>query len=95
MRKEERLTTNSQFATVFKEGRYWANDLMTIKAVPNGRELRRFGFTTSRKTGPAVTRNRIKRILREAVRQNPVKPGWDIVIIARKETCRQLRGSWY
>lgn len=86
MRKEERLTRNSQFATVFKEGRYWANDLMTIKAVPNGLELSRFGLTASRKTGPAVTRNRIKRILREAVRKNPVEPGWDIVIIARKET---------
>ena len=30
-----------------------------------------------------MVRNRVKRRLREIVRQTPLKPGWDIVIIAR------------
>ncbi len=85
MRKEERLTRSSQFAAVFKEGKYWANDFMVIKAKSNGLEQSRFGFVTSKKVGNAVIRNRVRRLLREAVRLNPVKSGWDIVIIARKE----------
>ena len=86
MRKEERLTRSSQFAAVFKEGKYWANDFMVIKAMPNGLEQSRFGFVTSKKVGNAVVRNRVRRLLREAVRLNPVETGWDIVIIARKES---------
>lgn len=36
--------------------------------------------------GKAVTRNRAKRLLREAVRVrlDAIQPGWDIVLIARR-----------
>jgi ribonuclease P protein component len=47
----------------------------------------RFGITVSRKTGNAVTRNRIKRRIREILRQNRrnVIAGQDIVVIATRE----------
>ena len=38
-----------------------------------------------KRTGNAVTRNRTKRRLREAVREVPVQGGWDVVIIARQD----------
>lgn len=47
----------------------------------------RVGFTVTRKTGNAVVRNRIKRRLREAVRQVPLSAsvaGHDVVFIARR-----------
>ena len=84
MGKEERLTKSSQFAAVFKEGKFWADDLMVVKAMPNGQEVSRFGIVASKKIGNAVVRNRAKRLLREAVRLNSIVPGWDIVVIARK-----------
>lgn len=49
----------------------------------------RFGLTASRKVGKAVQRNRARRRLREAARRVlPVRgrPGWDYVLIARRET---------
>jgi len=59
------------------------NSLVVMKALPNGFSLTRCGFTVSRHVGKAVTRNRVKRLLREILRLTPVEPGWDIVFIAR------------
>lgn len=48
----------------------------------------RVGFTVTKKQGNAVERNRMKRRLREAVRQSgkfAMKNGHDYVIVARRE----------
>lgn len=48
----------------------------------------RVGFTVTKKQGNAVERNRMKRRLREAVRQSAqfaMKDGHDYVIVARRE----------
>jgi len=54
-----------------------------MKAMPNGSSLSRYGFSVTRKVGKAVQRNRLKRLLREIMRLQPLKAGWDIVFIAR------------
>lgn len=46
----------------------------------------RVGFTTSRKVGNAVTRNRARRRLRELIRlhlPHVMQPGYDLVLIGR------------
>jgi ribonuclease P protein component len=54
-----------------------------MKAAPNGLSLSRYGFSVTKKVGKAVQRNRVKRLLREIMRVQSLKPGWDIVFIAR------------
>ncbi len=53
--------------------------------MPGRLDLMRLGLAVSKKTGSAVTRNRIKRRLREAVRrQLTVRPlKYDVVMVAR------------
>jgi ribonuclease P protein component len=68
---------------VYRQGKVWVTSLLVIKAMPNGLNLSRYGFSVTKKVGKAVQRNQVKRLLREIMRLQSLKPGWDIVIIAR------------
>jgi ribonuclease P protein component len=85
MGEKERLRKNSQFAAVYEHGRTWANEFVVLRTLPNGLEWNRYGFVAGKRIGKAVVRNRVKRLLREAVRAAPTKTGWDVVCIARSQ----------
>jgi ribonuclease P protein component len=77
------LRKNSQFDTVYSQGKTWAGDLIVLKVLPNGLDWNRYGFVAGKRLGKAVIRNRVKRLLREVVRATPMSQGWDAVFIAR------------
>ena len=62
-----------------------ADSCMVLYARRNREGKNRVGFTVSKKLGHAVVRNRTRRRLREVYRLNEsaLKPGYDIVIVAR------------
>ncbi len=89
----ERLKKRAEFLRVAGVRRKWATPGMVLQAaydpscVDAGRL--RVGFTATKKTGNAVVRNRIKRRLRaiaDELLPLHAKPGWDYVLIGRKET---------
>ncbi len=80
---EEYLTRPAQYALVYRKGSSWTSSSVVMKALPNGLTLSRCGISVSKRVGKAVTRNRVKRLLREILRLTPIKPGWDVVFIAR------------
>ena len=83
MKGNQYLTRTAQYRLVYNKGGSWLDRLLVLRALPNGLEYSRYGLTVSRRLGTAVERNRVKRRLREILRQLPLKPGWDLVFIAR------------
>ena len=86
MNRRFRLTKSTNFKRVRRYGKSHAHPLIVLIALPNQDEVTRFGVAAGRSVGNAVQRNHAKRLLRHATQQvlPIVKPGWDIVLIARR-----------
>lgn len=86
MQRHFRLRDRRDFDRLRQQGRVYTGSGLRLGVLPNGLDHNRYGFVTSKNLGKAVVRNRARRLLREAVRQlHPhLKPGWDVVLVARK-----------
>ena len=100
MKRQLRLKRRASFAYVFRKGeRTGAPDLTLLSA--RSREGLKIGLSVSKKVGGAVVRNRVKRLLREAIRplEGSIFKGCMYVIVAHPslagkpydEVCRQVR----
>lgn len=83
------LRQAARFQAVRAQGRWWTHRLLAVGLLANGLEISRCGFSVGKRLGNAVVRNRVRRRLREAVRQQwqDVAPGWDVVFAAREPLC--------
>lgn len=86
MEKRHRIRKNIEFQSVYKLGKSYGNRNLVLYIKKNNLDYTRIGFTITKKIGNAVTRNRIRRMLREICRLNfhKIKPGYDLIFISKK-----------
>ncbi|KMY55916.1 MULTISPECIES: ribonuclease P protein component [Bacillaceae] len=87
MKKTFRIKKDSEFQSVFKGGKSFANRQFVVYMYKNELNVPfRIGLSVSKKVGNAVTRNRIKRYVRQSFTElkAEILPGHDFIVIARK-----------
>ena len=83
-----RLRPRGEFERIRQNGRSWPHRFFVLIVLPRTdrqEALPRIGVAAGKKLGDAVTRNRFKRKLREAIRQvyPNIPSGVDAILIAR------------
>ena len=85
-RKRGRLTRSGDFDRVYRDGSSRANRHLVVYTFPTEAGVEpRLGISVNRKVGKAVTRNKVKRTLREAfwALGQELPTGHDFVLVAR------------
>ena len=86
MNKRQRIKKNEEFQKVFKKGKSFANRQFVIYCLKKDDQTAfRIGLSVGKKVGKAVTRNQIKRYIRQTFLElkDGVRQDMDYVIIAR------------
>ena len=85
MERRHRLRKSAEFQRVRALKQSWAHPLLVLYIAPNNLDVTRVGISVTKRLGKAVARNRVKRLIREAVRGflPNVAPGRDLVFVAR------------
>jgi ribonuclease P protein component len=83
--RKYRLRSRADFQRVYDAESFAADQCLVVRGCANGLDYSRLGLSVSRKVGPAVLRNRWKRLIREAFRRtrDQTAPGLDLIVRPR------------
>jgi ribonuclease P protein component len=81
------LRRKADFDSLGRRGSVRSTRLLVLRSLRTDRPETRIGLSTPRSLGGAVQRNRVRRRLRELIRERieDVGAGWDLLLIARPE----------
>lgn len=87
--KSARLTKRPQYLAMNRDSLRWVSPHFIFLWKRNQLPHSRLGITVTKRVAPAVGRNRVKRLVREAFRLAPASgtpcpPGVDLVVIAKR-----------
>jgi ribonuclease P protein component len=84
-RRTQRIRRRAQFQQIYEHGTRVSGRYYTLFIRPNSLAVGRLGVAATRKLGGAVVRNRAKRLVREVFRRSGIAPGFDIIVVPRRE----------
>jgi ribonuclease P protein component len=84
-RRAERIRRRAEYQQVYEHGVRAHGRYSTLFILPNNLPIGRLGIAATRKLGGAVVRNRAKRLVREIFRRNHLAPGFDVVVVPKRE----------
>ena len=84
-RPAERVRRRAEFQGIYEHGYRIRGRFGTIFLLNRGTGPGRLGIAATKKLGGAVERNRAKRLIREIFRRNKIAPGFDVVVVPRRE----------
>ena len=84
-RPSEHVRKRAEFELIYKTGLKRSGRLMTMFTRDQDAGTARLGIAATRKMGPAVERNRAKRLVRELFRHYKPAGGIDVVVVPRRE----------
>jgi ribonuclease P protein component len=84
------LRRRADFEEIGRRGTARSTPMLVLRSLRTERGDTRVGLSTPRTVGAAVQRNRVRRRLRELLRErmDRIGPGWDLLLIARPEASR-------
>lgn len=89
------------FKKAYDKGRSFGNRNLVLYIRKNELDQSRIGITISKKTGNAVTRNKIKRRIKEIYREMApnIKEGYDLIFVVRRNvpdiSYQELRSAFH
>jgi ribonuclease P protein component len=84
-RPAERIRRRAEFQQIYDRGLKVHSRYTTVFLLANALGVGRLGIAATRKLGGAVQRNRAKRLIREVFRRNKIAPGFDVVVIPKRD----------
>jgi ribonuclease P protein component len=83
--RNERIRRRAEYKRIYDQGTRIHGRYLTLFLMPGEPQIGRLGIAATRKLGGAVARNRAKRLIREVFRRNKVAPGFDLVVVPKRE----------
>lgn len=84
-RRTQRIRRRAEFQQIYARGTRISGRCYTLFIQPNRQAIGRLGIAATKKLGGAVVRNRAKRLVREVFRRSGIAPGFDIIVVPRRE----------
>jgi len=81
----EHIRRRAEFQNIYQRGVRVRGRYLTVFVLRGSGEHGRLGIAATKRLGNAVERNRAKRLIREVFRLNKIAPGFDVVVVPKRE----------